>query len=517
MGKMKRDFLLLEAQILCFLFSPYLPFSSFTRSKAIIAISTDSKILNIDLRTKGGKMKKLFSLTTIIITLLRFTSLVPIFGFEEKMFEKSDFRERRDKLCSLIEDGVAIISNTVPYAGRIRVNPDFFYLTGVDVPEAKLILIPSKLAEKTPSPQAWKSTLYLPPHDPRRGVWDDPQLFPGEEAQRETGIENTASLEVFYAHVANLGNITETVYLPFQSNLDSPLELPPDLQFVEKVRKILPQVRIKNLTPILDELRWKKSKKEIEIMREGCKITVEAFKEAARLTKPGHYEYEIEAAVNYIFRKNGAQGAAFTIIGSGPNSCILHHMKNDRLMEKGDLLVIDIGVWYKSYSTDLTRTIPVSGSFTAEQRKIYEIVLRAQKKAISIVKPGVTLAEIHKVSMDVIDEAGYGKYFIHGVGHSLNGGSLYKPGSLGLVFSGMYGKYKMDRYFAADNPLLPGSVFTVEPGIYIPEKNLGIRIEDDILVSEDGYEILTDEAPKEIDEIERLMREKPKYFMSSHK
>jgi Xaa-Pro aminopeptidase len=156
-------------------------------------------------------------------------------------------------------------------------------------------------------------------------------------------------------------------------------------------------------------------------------------------------------------------------------------------------------------STDLTRTIPVSGKFSPEQKKIYEIVLRAQKKAISIVRPGVSMADVHKVAYDVIDEAGYGKYFNHGTCHTLNGGPQWQPKNIGLTYPTDY--HNMIYPAALDNPFEPGSMFTIEPGIYIHEKNIGIRIEDDILVTENGYEVLTKDAPKEIDEIERLMKE----------
>ena len=443
-------------------------------------------------------MKKNQFSASMLIFLSLFVLASQNLYLSEKEWSPLDFKERRDKLTSLISDGVVIISN----------DPGFYYFTGVDVPEAKLILIPKKIAEKTVEPESWITSLYLPPQDPSRGVWDDHQLFPGDDAINATGIENTVNIKSFYSDVSRLGNITGIVYLPYQANTSSPENISPDLQFVESIKKILPNVKIKNLTPFIDKLRWQKSLKEIEIMRKASEITIDAFKEAVRFTKPDAYEYEVEAIINYIFRKNGSQGAAFTIIGSGPNSCILHHSKNDRLMKSGDLLVIDIGTIYKTITTDLTRTIPVSGKFSPEQKKIYNIVLEAQEMAISIVKPGVTLADVHKAAMDVINAAGYGKYFIHGTSHTLNGGSPYKLSSLGLRLTGMFGKYKMNRYYAADNPLLPGSIFTIEPGIYIPEKNLGIRIEDDILVTESGHEILTKEAPKKIDEIENLMKEK---------
>lgn len=447
----------------------------------------------------------------ILMSALFFLIVVNFAGLElfsqQKGFDPSDFKARRDSLSSLISDGIVIISNYSGFLERFRVDPEFYYLTGVDISDSKLVLIPKEMAAKTSHPSSWKTTLYLPPKDPTEGTWMDPQLSAGEEAVRRTGIENVSDLKNFYSDVSKLGNITDIVYLSFGSNVQGPATLPSDLQFVADIKKILPNVKINNLSPILQEMRWKKSAKEIQIMKKACEITVEGFKEAARFTKPGTYEYEVEALLAYNYRKSGAQRSAFTIIGSGPNSCILHHTKNDRLMDAGDLLVIDTGTIYEYTTTDLTRTIPVSGKFTPDQAKIYSIVLEAQKKAISIVKPGVTLAEVHKAAMDVIDDAGYGKYFITGTGHTLNGGSIYRDIAPGLRLDGMYGKYKMNRYFAADNPLVPGSIFTIEPGIYIPERNLGIRIEDDILVLENGCEVLTKQAPKEIVEIENLMKE----------
>jgi len=439
----------------------------------------------------------------LISVLLGYIKIYP----QEANIEKPDYKVRRDKLCSLIPDGVAIIINsptTEVDFGLPRPNEDFFYLTGVDVPDAKLILVPEKVAKKCANPEYWKTTLYLPSRDWRKGVWDDPQLFPGEEAEKETGMENTADLSTFYTAVSRLSNITDVVYCPLGTRVTSAQNLTPESQFVQSIEHLLPGARIKDLSLVLGDLRWVKTPKEIDIMRNACAITLEAFQEAARITKPGVYEYEIEAMVKYIFRKNGSQGAAFTVIGSGPNSVILHHSLNDRLMKEGELVVIDIGTIYKAISTDLTRTIPVSGSYSPEQKKIYGIVLDAQKKAISMVRPGVTLAELHQAAMDVIAKAGYGKYFIHFLSHTLNGGSPNKPASLGLSTKWVPNATNL----VADKPLVPGNMLTIEPGIYIPEKNLGIRIEDDILVTKDGCEILTKDAPREIEEIEKLMKEK---------
>jgi Xaa-Pro aminopeptidase len=306
--------------------------------------------------------------------------------------------------------------------------------------------------------------------------------------------------------VIRLGNITDKFYVPFRPSRRGGVGN--DLKFVEKIRRTNPAVRIENLSPVLDRHQWQKAAKDIEIMRHAVDITVDAFMESARLTRPGRWEYEIEALIDFIFRRRGSQRAAFIIVGSGPNSCMLHHMDNDRQMEENELLVLDIGTVFCQVATDLTRTIPVSGKFTEEQRRIYDIVLEANKKAISIVKPGVTLAEIHKTAFDIIDEYGYGQYFIHGTCHTLNGGGTSNP-----LTNGLYREAKgQARYSSSDAPLVPGSMFTIEPGIYIPEKALGIRIEDDILVTEEGYEVLTKAAPKEAEEIESLMGEALKYL-----
>ena len=443
------------------------------------------------------------------IGLIFFLSLDFRLFSQEVNIDGSDYKSRRDKLCSLISDGVAVIVSP-PSSGAVPPNPDsdFYYFTGVGIPEAILILVPEKIAKKGSSPEYWKTTLYLPPRDPRRGVWSDVQLFSGKEAEKATGIENTADLDTFYAAVSRLSNITDVVYLQDGARVASGQELPPELRFAENIKKILPGVRIKNLSPILGEMKWVKSPKEIAIMRRACEITADTFKEVARVTQPGLYEYEIEAAVNYVFKKNGCLRTTFAVIGSGPNSVILHHFKNDRLMKNGELLLIDIGTFYKECSTDLSRTIPVSGRFDPEQRKIYNIVLEAENKAISMIRPGVTLSELHLAALEVIEKAGYGQYAIQPslfFNHTLNGGSEFKPTSVGLS----------SPYRLNDKPLVAGSMLVVEPGIYIPEKNLGVRIEDDILVTKNGYEILTKNAPREVEDIEKLMDEEAALLKSN--
>jgi len=194
----------------------------------------------------------------------------------------------------------------------------------------------------------------------------------GDDTLSPSGIQNNAPESSFPEDVAKIGLIADTIYIPFRPSLGESERLPADLKFVEQVRTALPNVKVKNLLPFVDRVRWTKTAAEVEAMRSACGIVSEAFKEAARLTRPGLKESDIEAAVSYIFRRLGSERAAFLIIGSGPNSCILHHMKSNRQMEENEVLVIDIGNVYCSLSDDLTRTIPTSGKFTPEQKKITE-------------------------------------------------------------------------------------------------------------------------------------------------
>lgn len=415
---------------------------------------------------------------------------------QEKTLGPQDFQSYRDKLEAFISDGVAVLE------GR-----EYGWLTGVFNTDAKLILIPSALAGKPGAPGAWKTTVYLMPKSPRAGIWDDPRLSFGDDVAAATGIPASAPISEFLSDVAKLGAITDTIYVPYRGLPGQEDEAEASgLKLQKTVARLLPGIKVKNLTPVLGQVRWSKNAAEVGIMRRSCAITAEAFKEAARFAAPGQYEYSLKAVVDYVFQINEAR-SDFIIIGSGPNSCVLHHQDNDRKMVAGDLVVIDIGNEYRTMSTDLTRTIPLSGVYTEEQKKIYGIVLDAQKKAIAIVRPGVTLADVHRAAFEVIDKAGYGKYFIHGTSHTLNGGSqmAYVPARAQGLFNA---PKDLDYYFSFNNPVLEGTMFTIEPGIYIPQKNLGVRIEDSILVTENGCEVLTRGAPKEISEVEKLMKEK---------
>ncbi len=254
-------------------------------------------------------------------------------------------------------------------------------------------------------------------------------------------------------------------------------------------------VDVKNLVPILDSLRVVKDEAELTRMRTAIDITAAAQRNAMQAIEPGVYEYEIEALIEYTFRANGADRVGFpSIIGSGPNSTTLHYDTNRRQTQAGDLVVIDIGAEYGQYSADVTRTVPISGRYTERQRAIYELVLGAQDAAIDGVRPGVTIGELSQIarqyietnSGDLCGESSCNRYYIHGLSHWL-GMRVHDVGD-----------YTM--------PLVEGMVFTIEPGIYIEDEQLGVRIEDDVLVTATGAELLSAGAPREVEDIEGMMR-----------
>jgi Xaa-Pro aminopeptidase len=259
----------------------------------------------------------------------------------------------------------------------------------------------------------------------------------------------------------------------------------------------------------MHRLRSVKSKGELELMQKACDITEEAFRRVLKFVKPGVKEYEIEAEYIHEFIRNGSRGFAYEpIIASGPNSCVLHYIVNDQVCKDGDVLLLDVGAEYANYNADLTRTVPVNGKFTKRQRDVYDSVLRVQKAAMKMLKPGVAYYEYHKeiqklteqelIGLKLIDKKDvknqnpdkplFMKYFAHGTSHML-GLDVHDVGN-------MYEK------------MVPGMVWTVEPGIYIREENLGVRIENNVMITQTGNVDLMKNIPAEAEEIEEIMNEK---------
>ena len=293
------------------------------------------------------------------------------------------------------------------------------------------------------------------------------------DAEKATGIQKVLPVADFTETLKKLAN-NKTVFT---------------LQAAfSRVRDIVPVAKPEDVAPVLAGMRQIKSASEIMLLDKAVQITLKGHDAAARTIAPDVMEYEVQAALEYEFRRNGAEGSGYpSIVGSGPFSTILHYDKAERRMQSGDVVVVDVGAQYGGYSADVTRTYPVSGKFSPRQREIYQIVLDAQRAAIAEVKPGTTFAKIHAAAFNYIRSKGYAKYFIHGTSHHI-GLQVHDVGD-------------------TSRALEPNMVITVEPGIYIPEEQLGVRIEDNLLVTATGSRVLSD-FPKEIDEVERLMQKR---------
>jgi Xaa-Pro aminopeptidase len=233
-------------------------------------------------------------------------------------------------------------------------------------------------------------------------------------------------------------------------------------------------------------MRSNHSPDEIALMQRAIRITENGFRAAVFEIRPGGTEASVEAEAERFWKSNGARRPAYpSIVGSGPNSTVLHYPRSERSMKEGELILLDMGAEFAHYAADITRTVPVNGKFTPKQREIYDLVLKAQNAALARLKPGVFLEDLDAAARQVIEAAGYGDYFIHGLGHFVG---------LDVHDAGAY-----------QQPLAPGMVITLEPGIYLPEEKLGVRIEDDVLVTKSGAKILSDGLPREADEVEQWL------------
>jgi Xaa-Pro aminopeptidase len=359
-----------------------------------------------------------------------------------------EYKSRRARLAQRIKGNVLVL-RAAPDQELVKYQQEqnFYYLTGFDEPNAILLL---DAASDPP-----QEVLFLPERKPSEERWTGVKLGPGPDAEKLTGFAKVLPLTDFDA-------------------------------VLKKASEHARVYGLKDVERDIADLRQVKSGTEIALIEKAVQITLKAQQAAARTVAPSVMEYEVEAALEYEFRRNGAEGPGFpSIVGSGPFSTILHYDKSERRMQAGDVVVVDIGAQYGGYSADVTRTYPVSGKFSARQREIYQIVLDAQKAAIAKIKPGVRISDIHQAAMNYIRSKGYEKYFIHGTSHHI-GLEVHDVGD-------------------TSRPLEPNMVITVEPGIYIPEEQLGVRIEDDVLVTTDGSRVLST-FPKEPAEIEALVK-----------
>jgi Xaa-Pro aminopeptidase len=415
---------------------------------------------------------------------------------------KAEYRARRQQLLSRIKDGVVVMigarEDEFGEVGRFRQKNDFMYLTGVETPAAYLALVPAGLLGE----RAAQETLFIPARNRFQERWTGPQIGPGAEGQAAFGFQevtdnaklNEVLNELFKspAFKATGGKPAAKLYtiLPQGTTADIQRET----SFVSALRQNYPGLQIVDVSPLIAEMRKVKSAAEIALLQKAIDITGEAQRAAAAQIRPGAFEYEAQAALEAAFTRNGSERPGFpSIVGSGIYSTVLHYDQNHKKIDAGDMVVVDIGAEFSYYTADITRTYPASGKFTPRQREIYQLVLDAQRAAERAFKPGDTLAQLHRVAVETIkasplrDRQGntLERYFIHGLGHWLG----------------------MDVHDVGNYANLPvGAVFTIEPGIYIPEEKLGVRIEDDYLVTEKGLVKLSRAIPSEPDEIERIMQ-----------
>lgn len=418
-------------------------------------------------------------------------------------------RMNKDSVAIIASAREATRSNDTYY--RYRQDSDFYYLTGFDEPEAIAVIAPAR---------AQKYTLFVRPRDPEREIWDGRRAGV-EGAKSEYGADEAFPIGEFEEKITDYLNGANHLYYRI-GNGNAEL----DETIVNRIRRLrtlerkglrAPEAIIDSGT-IIHELRLFKSDEEIELMQRAADIASDGHIEAMKAARAGVKEYEIEALIEYTFRRNGASAPAYTsIVGGGANATVLHYINNDATLSDGDLLLIDAGAEYRGYASDITRTFPVNGRFTEAQRDIYDLVLEAQLACIEMVRPGSRPKEINQRSVEVLTEGMIRLGLLKGDSETLIKEEKYKQFYMHTIghFLGL-DVHDVGRYHIKDEsrPLEPGMVMTVEPGLYIspatkeiPEKYLGIgvRIEDDVLVTEDGNRILSSKAPKQVEEIEELM------------
>lgn len=426
-----------------------------------------------------------------------------------KALSSNTYNTHRKSFASQLADSSLAIFNsndimptnadgTMPF----RQNNDVLYLSGVDQEESILVIFPEA------SMLAYREILFVKETSPEIAIWEGEKLDK-EKATALSGIKTVMWLDQFETVMKTLMSEASNVYLNTNEHTRQSNEVETrDDRFRKWVTDTYPIHNYKRATPILHYLRSLKSKEEIDQMQKACDITNAGLRRVLEFVKPGVLEYEIEAEFAHEFLRRASRGFAYTpIIASGFSACVLHYIENNQVCNDGDLILMDVGAEYGNYASDMTRTIPVNGKFTSRQKEVYNAVLRVMRASMNLLKPGVILSDYHQkvgalmeaeliglglISQSDVDNQdpktpAYKKYFMHGTSHFIG---------LDVHDVGLW-----------NQPIEAGMMFTVEPGIYIREENMGIRLENDILITENGFVDLMADIPLEVDEIERLMAE----------
>lgn len=426
-----------------------------------------------------------------------------------KKIDNSFFKKNRERIKEkLLPRSLVIINSNdeMPRNGDqnfpYRQNSDMFYLSGLDQEKCILCICPQHPIE------ANREIVFTVKTNDTMVTWYG-HKYTLEQAREISGVKTIKWLDDFNDVLKDLMYHSEHVYLNANENPRYSTDVPYlDIRFAERIKREFPLHKYERIAPFITEQRMTKQKEEIEMMQKACNITENAFRRVLKKVKPGNYEYEVEAEITHEFIKNGCSGHAYyPIIASGENACVLHYIENDKELKSGDLLLMDFGAEYGNYSADLTRTIPINGKFTQRQKDCYNAVLRVMKKATQLIVPGTTIEKINKEVCNLIefemiglglfsaddvknqdsDSPLYFKYYMHGNSHFM-GLDVHDVGTRQME-------------------LKPGMVLSCEPGLYIKEERIGIRIENDILVAVDGPIDLMKNIPIEVEDIEKLMAE----------
>src|SRR5262245_17852410 len=392
--------------------------------------------------------------------------------------EPSVYRARREALMKEMGEGIAVIYAQGEEDGDgYKQGSDFLYLTGVTEADAVLVLAPKE--------RTYREFLLLPSRDPEVERWTGEREPLGAALREKYGFEKIRRTGSLTSLVYELAKRSPTFWQVSPPNSDREMKAP-DLELYGRISAKLAGVSTRALPYTLDRMRSRHSPDEIALIQRAVRISEAGFRAAVMEIRTGGFEGSVEAEAERVWKSRGARRPAYpSIVGSGPNSTILHYPRSERVMQDGELILMDMAAEFAHYAADITRTVPVNGKFTPLQRRIYELVLRAQKAALTMVRPGVYFEDLDAAARKVIADAGYGDHFIHGLGHFVG---------LDVHDAGAY-----------HEPLAAGMVITIEPGIYLPSEKLGVRIEDDVLVTETGAKMLSDGLPREADEIEKWM------------
>jgi Xaa-Pro aminopeptidase len=448
------------------------------------------------------------SLAVRVVLLIVILSSISAAVFAQQRREREPnqtYAERRARIAAQTDAPVILWG----FTGREEISQsyiftqedNFYYLTGHNEEEAGLVIVPAlKVGHSRDSWDGPREILFLPAKNPQKEKWNGVRLSPTDpDISSRTGFASVQPFAEMRAIVEKLARYYPNfaTILPYDKEIGG---YPHEKAVVDWLQLAAPAAKLKDIRGAIETLRAIKSPGELAFLKKAVNLSLDAHLEAMKMMRPGLYEYQVGAKMVEVHAMGGAEAEGYApIVGAGPNSTALHYDQLSRKIGDGDIVVLDVGAQFSGYSADITRTIPANGKFTPRQREIYDIVLGAQNAVFAALKPGMNFCKssdnsLYKISFEYINSHGkdlrgkkLGQYYIHGLGHNI-GLDVHDPGE-------------------SCKPLTSGMVVTVEPGIYIPEENLGVRIEDDVLITPTGFEFLSQRLPRDPLEIEKIMAE----------